>query len=269
MRYSRAGIVAVLLAVEVFVGGVILWAVRGGHLGLAAQASDVNRMGEQARIDAGASPHVVINDPDHRVIVTSSADGKVHVTDHTHLLGWFIGSHASDAPLHVERTAGGVSISRADAQPHNDVGFIGIDYQHTEVAVPPDSALEIASCGGANVTGVKARDVKISCGDGSLHLTDVQSPSIVAVTGEGSIKASNVRVDGGRLHSGYGSIHLALTGANLTVHAQTGDGSIRIDGARVARDESGAASYHFGTGGGSLEVSTQDGSIHITPNGAL
>lgn len=254
MRYSRAGIVAVLLAVEVFIGGCVLWALRGGHLGAAAQAESVNRMSEMARVDAGEAPQVLVSDPDSRVVITASTDGKVHVTDHTHLWGWFFGSN-SDARLNVERTAGGVSISRAARQHRDEIGFVGIDFQRTEIAVPPNSAIEIAHCGGASIDGIQARDVKIACNDGSLRLTNLQSPSIDAITSDGGIRATGLRIDGGRLQSGDGSIHVALADPNLTVHTQNGDGDTKT--------------YQFGTGGGSLQVATQDGSIHISSNGAL
>lgn len=266
MRYSRTGIVAVLLAAEVFIGGAILWAVSGGRMTARAQGMDVNRMSEQARLDAGASPHVLIDDPDTRVVVTASTDGKVHVTDHAHRMGWSLGPPA-DARLSVERTSDGVAIRRASTP--GSVSFFGFDFQRTEVAVPPNSSLDIPHCGGASISGVQAADVKIACAGGSLHFDDVQSPAIDAVTNDGSIRANKLRVGGGRLQSADGSIRLALAGANLTVHAQTADGSIRMNGARIAGDgDSGATTYQFGTGGGSLQVSTQDGSIHITSNGA-
>jgi hypothetical protein len=269
MRYSRIGIVAVLLAAEVFIGGAILWSFGGGRIAWGAQPTSINNMSEQAQLDAGQAPHVVVDDPDNRVVITSSADGKVHVTDHTHRVGWFLGPR-TDAKLTVERTADGVSIRRGDGQPHNSIAFFGIDFQRTEVAVPPNARLDIQRCGGASVDGVQASDVKIACSDGSLHFDDVQSPSIDANTDDGSIKATNLRVEGGTLHTNDGSIRVALADTNLTVHAQTNDGSIRFNGHRAAQDsDSGTAEYQVGTGGGSLQLSTQDGSIHISTNGAL
>jgi len=268
MRYSRTGIVAVLLAAEVFIGGAILWALGSGQWGWAAQPESVNRMSEQTEVDAGQAPHVVVDDPNNRVYVTASSDGKIHVTDHTHRFGWFIGPH-SEAPLHVSRTGDGVSIVRGDGNVHAQVAFFGIDFERTDVAVPAGSRLDIQHCEGATVEGVHAGDVKIACGDGSLHFADLQSPSIDAVTADGSIHASNLDVHGGRLQTGDGSIRVALAPANLLVHVQTGDGSIRFNGRRVAKDsDSGTADYQVGTGAGSLQVSTQDGSIHIDTNGA-
>jgi hypothetical protein len=270
MRYSRTGIVAVLLAAEVFIGGAILWALGGGRWNWSANAApvDINRMSEQTKIDAGQAPHVLVNDPDNRIVITASTDSLVHVTDHTHRIGWVWGSTA-EAPLQVSRTSDGVAVVRSGGA-QRGVVFFGIDYQRTEVAVPAQSRLDIPHCDGVTVNGVQASGVKIACEDGSLHFTDVQSPQIDAVTKDGSIHASGLRVDGGRLATGDGSIRLALDTANLLVHAQTGDGSIRFNGARVAKDtDSGTADYQIGTGGGSLQVSTQDGSIHIDTNGAL
>lgn len=289
MRYSRTGIVAVLLAVEVFIGGAILWALAGGRATWPAQASGLHRVSEGGKtftpIDAGNAPHVVIDDPDSRVVITASTDGKVHVTDDTRTVGWVWGS-SSQAPLTVNRTADGVRIQRADGRPH--VAIFGFDYQHTEVALPADATLEIQRCGGAELTGltgtvavhsvdgsialsgVHASRLQLDSDDGSLRMDDVRVPSIDAVTNDGSIRANNLQVDGGRLQTSDGSIRVALAGANLTVHARTGDGSIRIDGRRVAQDgDSGVTDIQVGTGGGSLQVATQDGSIHITTNGAL
>lgn len=269
MRYSRTGIIAVLLAAEVFIGGAILWVVMGGHPAWPASVSaeNVNQMAEQTHIDAGQAPHVLVSDPSNRVVVTASTDGLVHVTDHTHRFGWFWGSAAS-APLRVSRSSDGVDIVRGDEQAHG-IAFIGIDFQQTEVAVPPHSRLEIAQCGGASVHGVQASDVKVACDDGSLRFTDVQTPQIDAVTKDGSIRASGLAVTAGRLATGDGSIRVALASANLTVQAQTGDGSIRFNGTRLDKNsDSGSAQYQVGSGGGPLQVTTQDGSIHIDTNGA-
>jgi hypothetical protein len=270
MRYSRTGIVAVLLAAEVFIGGAILWVATGGHPAWAGgmSAVDINRMSEQTRLNAGSAPHVLISDASNRVVITASTDGLVHVTDHTHRIGWFWSSPAP-SPLRVSRTGDGVAITRGDGASHVEAAFFGIDFERTEVAVPPQSRLEISQCDGASITGVQAADVKIACDDGSLHFSDVQTPQIDAVTTDGSIRASGLSVTGGRLQTGDGSIRVALETPNLTVQAQTGDGSIRFNGRRLAKDsDSGSAQYQVGSGGGPLQLSTQDGSIHIDTNGA-
>ncbi|HET9096326.1 MAG TPA: DUF4097 family beta strand repeat-containing protein [Candidatus Baltobacteraceae bacterium] len=270
MRYSRTGIVAVLIAAEVFIGGAILWAFTGGHA-WSAQGAGFRHVSEKGKtfapIDAGSAPRVVIDDPDSRVVITPSSDGKVHVTDGWRTAGWLFNEAAKAAPLSVRQSAGGVSIQRSSE--HFHVGFFVVDTHRTEVAVPPGTALEIQRCGGADVSGMKG-SLAIHSVDGSLRLEDVAVPSIDASTDDGSIRAANLRVGGGTLHTNDGSIRLGLTDANLTVHAQTSDGGIRFNDVRAQDGDSGAAAdYRVGTGGGSLQVSTQDGSIHISTNGAL
>lgn len=288
MRYSRTGIVAVLVAAEIFIGGAILWAAGGGH-GWSAQASGLRHVSEEGKsfdpIAAGDSPHVLIYDPDSTVVVTASTDGKVHVTDGWSTSGWMFGS-SREAPLNVQRTPDGVSITRGNDGFH--VGFFITDTERTEVAVPPGARLEIARCGGAHVSGltgaiavqsvdgsihlsgIRADQLQISSNDGDLRLEDVQAPSITAATSDGSISATNLRVGGGTIQSQDGAIRLDLADANLTVHAHTDDGSIRFNGNSVqSEDDSAAADYHVGMGGGSLQVSTSDGSIHINTNGAI
>jgi hypothetical protein len=232
MRYSRTGIIAVLLAAEVFIGGAIIWSLRGGHPVWTAQAASVNRMSEQAHLDAGRAPHVVIDDPDTRVVVTASADGLVHVTDHTHRIGWFFG--AADAPLKVTRTSDGVDIRRGDGRTHGSIGVIGFDFQRTEVAVPAGAFIDIERCSGATLSGL--------AGPLAVHSVD------------GSIRGKDLRVTGGTIANDDGSIHLAFADTNLDVHTKDGDGDVQT--------------YRVGSGGGSLQVSTQDGSIHIHTNGA-
>jgi DUF4097 and DUF4098 domain-containing protein YvlB len=76
-----------------------------------------------------------------------------------------------------------------------------------------------------------------------------------------------LRVRNGTAHTADGSITLAFADAgDVTVHARTADGSIRINGMR--QDDSSPTDYKLGNGSGSLDVATQDGSIRVTTNGA-
>ena len=253
MRYSRTGIVAVLLAAEVFLGGAIIWTLMGGRWAGSLQAAgSLHQVSEQGKtfapIDAGSIPHVVIDDPDSRVVISSSTDGKVHVTDDTRTVGWVWGTSGPHATLSVAKTADGVSITRGDGQPQ--VAIIGFDYQHTDVEVPAGAFIDVRRCGGATISGL--------AGQVRIHSVD------------GSISGTGLRVTGGQILTDDGRVRLAFDGANLNVHAKTSDGSIHFDGRRVARDdESAGADLQIGTGGGSLLVSSQDGSIHISTNGAL
>lgn len=279
-----------LLAAEVFIAGAIIWVV-GGHDGFSVHAAGLHR--EQtggktfAPIDAGAAPHITIDDPDSRVVVTTSTDGKVHVTDASIENGFFWGD-STRAPLQVARTNDGVAISRAAGHGVR-VQFFGFSQDRVEVALPAASVLDVTQCGGAEVTGltglvhVKSVDGRITAtdvhtdnltlasDDGRLTLDNVTASTLDATTHDGSIRAHGLQAGSGTLHTDDGGITLALgPGANVAVHARTNDGRVSLDGRRAARndDDSSIADYQVGTGGGSLQVSTQDGSIHITTNGA-
>ena len=252
MRYSRTGIVAVLLAAEVFIGGAILWTLRGGHWMWPAQAAGLHHVSQGGRtfapIDAGDAPHVVIDDPDTHIVISPSTDGKVHVVDDTHTVGWVWGTPASTT-VSVAKTADGVSITRRGAE---EIAVIGLDFQHTDVQVPPGAFVDVQRCGGADLNGL--------AGQVRVHSVD------------GSIKGRELRITGGRIDTDEGRVRLAFASANLNVHASAQDGSIRLDGKRLVRDEdldTAVASVQIGTGGEPLDVSSKDGSIYITTNGAL
>jgi len=288
MRYSRGGVIAVLVAVEIFITGAILWSL--GRHGFTVSAGGPQRLSESGKtfapIDAGSAPHVVIDDARSGVGITASTDGKVHVTDASHAFGWFVGG-ASRPALQVSRTADGVLVARA-AEQRVRFSIFGFDEQHIDVAVPPAALLEIRRCSGANVNGltgqvrvhsvdgritanhIHASALALSSDDGSLRLDDVTAPAIDASTRDGSIRAHALQVGGGTLHTDDGSVRVQLLPSNLTVRAHTADGSIYFNGTKsVASDSDEAAGeFQVGSGGSPLQVSSQDGSIHITTNGA-
>jgi hypothetical protein len=292
MRYSKAGIIAVLLGVEIFLAGAILWSIgaRGGGFTVHAAGlhHDSGPSKDFAPMDAGATPHVTIDDPDSHVVVTTSTDGKVHVTDASAFNGFFWGD-AHRAPLQVTRTDDGVSIVRPPEH-HMRIAIFGFSQERVEVALPASALLEVKRCSAADVTGLRgivkihsvdghiaANDVQtdsltMASDDGRLALDNVSATQLDATTKDGSIRANDVQTAGGTLHTDDGSIRLQLhSNANVAIHARTGDGRVSLDGRRAGRadDDSSSADYQVGTGGGSLEVSTQDGSIKITTNGAL
>ncbi len=290
MRYSKAGIIALLLAAELFIAGAIIWSL-GGRGNFSVKAAALHSESGQdkvfAPIDAGATPHIAIDDPDSHVVVTTSDDGKVHVTDASHFEGIFWGD-TTRPPLQVSRTDDGVAIVRAPGHGVR-VQIFGISQQRVEVAVPAASLLDVKRCSAADVTGLRgivrvhsvdghiaATDVRtdeltIASDDGRLALDNVVATQIDASTKDGSIRGRSVATSGGTLHTDDGTITLGLApSVNVAIRARTADGHVTLDGRRAARndDDSSNADYRVGSGGGSLEVSSQDGSIHITTNGA-
>ncbi|HET9392050.1 MAG TPA: DUF4097 family beta strand repeat-containing protein [Candidatus Rubrimentiphilum sp.] len=283
MRYTRTVLIAVLIAAEVFIASVIV--VSAGGLKTfsdAGNARDFNYTPYSLpAVAVGSRPHVVIDDPDSRVVVTPSTDGQVHITDATSIGGWGWGSRPQH--LQVRKTADGVVIARPTIA--NRVIIFGFESSRTEVAVPADAVLEITHAGGADVsdltgtinvhsddghiaaTNVKSVDVALTTDDGHITLDNVDADKLAVSTQDGSIRASSLRVRQGSAHTGDGSVTLAFADAgDLTLQARTGDGSIRINGAR--QGDSPLRDYKLGNGGGSLDVSTEDGSIRVYTNGA-
>ena len=312
-RYSRTGIVAMLLAAEVLIVGIGALALGGSLRGLSAQAAALHseRFVPQsiAAIDAGLTPRVQIADPDSRVIVTASSDGRVHITDLTNVSGLVWGS-VHLAQVHVLRTPDGVRIERAREKSGMAFSFGDIT-QRIEVAVPPGSTLDIELCSGATVaslTGtvrVRSQDGRITASDlsgnldalsndgsleirnvhaasvalqslnGHLRLDDVSATTLLATTDDGSILADRLVLTGsganGRIRTNDGSVRLSFSDAgNASVHAHTADGHIVINGQSTRGDDDGADTRSaLGNGSGGLEVWTQSGRITMTTNGAL
>ncbi len=309
---SRATIIAALVAVEVAIVAVAIYAIglrqtAGGWHGQAfasMQRFDFNAQ-PVAPIEAGRTPHVVIDDPQSRVGVGVSTDGQVHVTDLTNVHGASWGSGGSIPQLHVTRTVDGVSIVRA---PHARFFLFGSVDERIDVTVPSSARLEIVRSSGADVSGLTA-DVNVRSQDGHVTLTDVngtasansddgyieatriRGDSLSVTTADGHIALRDVAVrtltahtnDGrvsvvslgdvqnGNVSTNDGSIRLELAPAsNLTLNASTNDGSISSNGSSVGGGEGDGAQYTIalGNGAGTLRVSTSDGSIHIITNGA-
>jgi len=283
MRYSRTGVIAVLIAAELFIAAVIIVSAGGLRtFSAAGSAHDISYSPYSLpAVDAGSHPHVVIDDADSRVTVTPSSDGQVHVTDAARMSGWGWGSKPQH--LQVRKTADGVTIERP-ATPGNTMIF-GFQSSRTAVALPAGATIEILHSGGADLsdltgtisvhsddghvtaTNVRTANLTMNTADGHITLDNVNADTLDVTTMDGSIRASNLRARNGKAHTMDGSITLAFADAgDITVRAHTLDGSIRINGMR--QDDSSPIEYKLGNGSGSLDVATQDGSIRVTTNGA-
>lgn len=311
-RYSRTGIVAMLVAAEVLIVGIGALAL-GGERGMTAQAAGLHS--EQfvpqpiAAMDAGPAPHVRISDPDSKVVVTASSDGRVHITDRTGVGGMVWGS-VHLAQVRALRTSDGVRVERPPEKNSMTFSFGSIT-QRIEVAVPPGSTLDIEQCSGASVTSlsgavrVRSQDGRITASDlsgnldalsmdgslevrniraarvalqsldGHLLLDEVAATTLLATTDDGSIQADGLVLSGtganGRIRTNDGSVRLNFSDAgNASVHAHTADGHIVINGQSTRGADDGADAHSaLGDASGGLEVWTQSGKITMTTNGAL
>lgn len=304
---SRVSIVGMLLAAEVLIVGMAIYVVggRGASFAAGMHRSDFTA-GAIAPIAAGATPHVVVDDPDSRVHVEISSDQLVHVRDLTQMHG-LIFSSGTYPKLVVSRTPDGVRIERPHA-PMTAITLFGLSTQAIEVDVPQSAQLEIARCAGADIRGLTSA-VNVHSVDGHVTLTDIQGPvdvrsddgylaatnvhgnrlalnssdghialqdvavgSLSAITRDGRIVAENLSVtQDATLQTDDGPVRVQLApNSNLTIDASTRDGRILVDGNSSDRsDDSAQRTIRLGAGSGQMKVATADGSIRILTNGEL
>jgi DUF4097 and DUF4098 domain-containing protein YvlB len=269
---GRVALVAMLVAVEVLIAGFAIWSLSGTHVSAAGfnphQTDYTAAM--TAAIDAGESPHVVIADPESRVYVNVSTDGKVHVRDETSVHGLNFGGGNQVPKLSATRTPDGVLVQRADYDDHWMHMTIGDSEQHIEVDVPAGSRVEIQRCSGATIAGLRA-GVTVHSQDGHISLDDVQGP-VDARSDDGYVEASNVRGETVALQSSDGHISLKdVTAQTLT--ARSSDGRIEATNLSVAGGDAPKATLHTDDGsvhvkgsfapGGTYQVSTNDGRVEL------
>ncbi|MGZ3547730.1 MAG: DUF4097 family beta strand repeat-containing protein [Vulcanimicrobiaceae bacterium] len=123
--------------------------------------------------------------------------------------------------------------------------------------------------------GIRSGRLAMESRDGPLTLDDVIVEQLTAITNDGRIRAHRLQLSGAnaqaQVRSNDGSVNLHFTDAgNVKVQAHTSDGRIVVDGRSTNSEDSGAtqATYTLGSGAGTLDVSTQDGTIAMTTNGA-
>jgi hypothetical protein len=310
MNSPRVALVALLIAAEVVIAGMMIFVLHGNHRifaagyhGTAFAAAPVTPLA------AGSSPHIYISDRESGVTIATSHDGLVHVIDQSNVHGAFWNS-GNIPQLHVTRSSDGVRIERPDSTNDSIFGFMN---RHIEVDVPSGASIEVAQCSGADVTGIQndvsvvsqdghislsdiRGDVNMQSNDGSLHLNDVTANKLAASTDDGSVRAAGISVSGASphalFHSKDGSVHVngafaaggsyelssddgrielgLASGADMTIAASTNDGSVTVDGQRYDSNSDGSAhTVRLGSGSASMRVATDDGSIHITTNGAI
>lgn len=139
-------------------------------------------------------------------------------------------------------------------------------------------------------------DIDVDTLDGSIEADDVVANSFDASSNDGHIDANALRVSGNgaraKIHTNDGHIavaadfgprgsydissedgHVNVTlapTADLAIAASTLDGRIVRDGKTVAdTDGPSTTSFTLGAGSGHLHVSTNDGTIEFTTNGAI
>ncbi|MEO6834543.1 MAG: DUF4097 family beta strand repeat-containing protein [Candidatus Tumulicola sp.] len=281
---SRASIVGMLVAAEVLIVGVALYALGGRPGGFhgpifAGGLHDADFVAKSvAPIEAGDAPRIAVDDPDSRIVVAASNDGLVHVKDLTNVRGAMFTDGGSVPQLNVRHTGDGVAISRHESNGSGLHFGIGSFDQRVEIDAPPGSHIDIARCAGADVSAIQG-GVAVRSQDGRISLADLRG-TVEGRTQDGSISASRVHGDTLALQSANG--HLSLSDVAVSsLNARTSDGSIEARGLAIGGGTQPQAVLHSDDGsiradgsfapGGSYEISTQNGSIRLglAPNADL
>jgi hypothetical protein len=203
--------------------------------------------------------------------------------------------------VEAERQASSEDEARKlDVQVKQEGNTVRVQYKHPggnwrdeasvsfRISAPADAKLEIRTGGG----GVEARGfsggVRVDTGGGGIEIADVAGPlqlrsgggsidvkhikgTVDVSTGGGSVRVEGALSGRNRVETGGGSIKVAIPGASkLNVDASTGGGSARNDFGIPGDGERHSGRFHgtIGDGsGGSLEMRTGGGSIHLGKDG--
>ena len=264
MRNRRLAIIAGLGVVELWIVGLMLRSVAGGHdagaLITSAQIGSASpapaRDGGARTIETGSAPDVVIDDEGATLTVTALTGASVAVRNRSEH-GWF--DH-HEAPLRIEKTSGGVQILRAPG----DAGIMfGSPRRELDVVVPPQARLEVRNAGAMVVSGLRADavlhsddgsvrvrdnrgDLRVSTDNGRIELSDVEASYVEAGSDDGRITFDRVRADrvavstdngrievqrsrlrGGKIQTDNGRVTLGLDPhSDVLISAKTESGKI-------------------------------------------
>ncbi|GAC1389175.1 MAG: hypothetical protein NVSMB31_04750 [Vulcanimicrobiaceae bacterium] len=283
---SRISTVGALVVAEIMVVGAIIYALSGA----APRATAVNIGADRVIgvMNAGDAPHVVVSDPDSRVVLLASSDGRVHVIDRSEIHGFVIHGPKEYPIPRMTRTADGLRIERASRG--SWLGVIGESNPRIEVDVPAHAIIDVEKSSGINATGmhgslyVRSQDGSINLhdvrgvvdaqtDDGHIDAIDVQSAKISLISSSGHLKLDNVTTQNLNATTRDGHItarnmHVDAPGSTVTLH--TGDGPVEFYG-NAAPD----GTYDLSTSDGHIRLDvpelgaytiharTQDGSIRV------
>jgi hypothetical protein len=263
--------------------------VAGITFGAAATPAQADDWSKTYQVNGRAELHVMTSDGD--VSVTGSNQNQIdaHVTTQ----GWKIGPN----DVQIVESQNGNNVSIEVRVPHWNFSFFGGHNRsiHVDLHVPQSLDVDVRTSDGNVVAqGISGR-IQIDTGDGNVTANNIRGDirmhtgdghieghsfdgSLDADTGDGNLRiegrfdalaqvANGSKVaNGWNLHSGDGHITLRLPGdLNANLDAHTGDGSITLD---VPIQVSGSLSHSavrgkLNAGGGTVAVTSGDGSIHI------
>lgn len=269
---QRQTIVAALFALEIGILGAIVYFLGGTGVaasGLGASHVDIGGIREVSAIDAGTAPHVVIRDPDSRVVVSVSQDNRVHVIDQSRIHGLFFGGTPRITQLRVNQTADGVLVERGPQPSH--ISIIGGSTERVEVQVPAGALVDVQKASGSDVSGIQA-DLKVRSQDGHIDVADT-SGNIDLASDYGHIELHNVRSTHVLAITKYGHITadgMNVEGTDASATLKTGEGAVRLagnvspTGKYAVQTADGRITANLaGAQGLAVDASAADGSIEV------
>ncbi|MGA8533859.1 MAG: DUF4097 family beta strand repeat-containing protein [Candidatus Tumulicola sp.] len=306
---SRSSIVGMLIAVEIVIVGIAAYAICGAHrmrgvdfvakpiAPIAAGTSPRVTIDDvDSRVAVAASSDGLVHVRDlsgthgaffgnsqtvPQLDVKRTADGVSISRPGSTGFGMHFQIGWSERRVEVDVPAGShVDISRcAGAEIAGVEGGVAVTSQDGRITLSDLSGTVQAKSddGSIYATRVRGDNLTFESADGRLSLVDVSAASLDAQTKDGSIEARDLAIAGAEqphavIHTGDGSIHITLAARpDLTVDASTQDGKIIVDGEsfRNADGDSAQHTVKLGSGAGSLQLSSGDGSIHLLTNGAV
>jgi hypothetical protein len=304
MNNRRLAIIAGLGIVEVWIVGLMIHSLGGDRREpdypppSAAQAASGGRTAKT--LEAGAAPHVVIDDDEAALSISVHPGTTVQVLEERRISGWF---HGRLQPLSVVKTSDGVRIT----QPGGGLAVtFGSVRRRLDVVVPPSARIDVRAAASVTAAGLRADAivhsddgsivvsdqrgaVRLKTDNGRIELRDVEAPAVdvgsdngrvvfdrvradrvAVVTDNGRIDISRSLLRGGKIQTDSGRIRLGLDpDSNVTVSARASSGKIVAQPPlTVANGDSGQpASIRVGDGAGRLEVGTDGGSITVLAGG--
>ena len=228
-----------------------------------------------------ANLHVDTDDGDVNILAGDPGQIEARVTAD----GFKIGP----GDVRVEEHQEGDNVTISVKMPHFNFSFFGGRHRsvHIDVRVPKDLNLDVHTGDGNVNSQAISGDIRINTGDGHITGTNFDG-TLDASTGDGNLQISG-RFDSLTLKTGDGNIEAQAGGGsnvannwtvrsgdghitmrlpadlNANVDAHTGDGSITLDIPITVAGSLSHSSVHgkLNAGGGTLSISSGDGSIHL------
>jgi hypothetical protein len=285
-------LVAVLFVLELAVVGEMVVAIRGDH--------SPSWPGERSIAEAASGPNLVDGGPhktfstgDHPALTVDIGYADLTITSRPVPQIEVSVSKSSDlgflrtkSPITASNDGDTIRVANA-----YDQGMTTGDMRMVTILVPPETSITVVSAGDIRATGLRGEASFAASGNGSATIEDYSGPSLTVkasgrirlrqiVTAQLDATSDDDRVEGAGLQvrngtiDGNDSVSLGFAnGTNATVDAATKDGSIDLSGFpadastdsghKSDDDDASAKTVRIGSGGGTIDVHSDDGNITL------